>query len=210
MEDLLPKTGYRARIEKAVKNDAGHPINNGIAMQAHHLLSAKGVQLAAMGKRLEALGYDINVLENLVLLPCTLQGACHLKVQLHRGNHTYEDDDHPESYHKRVKMRLEDLKDFIDDCKTCDSQSNKLQKHLDKLSRKMLSDIENFKTPLTSIFKNYKPDSNIGCSNSDTVGASGTMACEVERNHLHQQGDGQKTEDISFKGSVPYKLKVGR
>src|SRR5690606_37771760 len=120
-EPLLEKTKYRTTIINAVKNDTGHPHNHNMKMQAHHLVSAKGVQLAQMGRKLEQLGYNINVLENLVLLPSTLQGACHLKVQLHRGDHTHEDDDHPISYHRKVKAEITTLERFLDECDNCES-----------------------------------------------------------------------------------------
>jgi len=63
---------YRDTILSAVSADAGHPINNDIDMQAHHLISAKGVKDSEMGSQLKSMGYDINVLKNLVLIPCTL------------------------------------------------------------------------------------------------------------------------------------------
>lgn len=216
MEDLLPKTVYRARIEKAVKQDAGHPINNGIAMQAHHLLSAKGVQLAAMGKRLEALGYNINVLENLVLLPSTLQGACYLKVQLQRGNHGYHDDDHPRSYHEEVKVRIQKLRKFIKDCESCESRSQqertrkKVQDKMDKVSLKLLEMIVEFKIPLTSIFLSFRPESEVGCPNADNVSAHSDHACSSERNHLQNQSAGQKNEKITYSSNAQYQLRVGQ
>ncbi len=216
MEDILPKTGYRARIEKAVKNDAGHPINNGIAMQAHHLLSAKGVQLAAMGKKLEALGYDINVLENLVLLPCTLQGACYLKVQLHRGNHGYHDDDHPRSYHEEVKARIQKLRKYLKDCESCESRSDrertqkKVQDKMDKVSLKLLELIIDFKIPLTRIFLSFHPESEIGCSNADNISDHSEDSCYSERNHLQNQSTEQKNEKIDYRHNTQYQLRIGQ
>ena len=37
------------------------------------------------------MGYEIDSLLNLVLLPCELEDACHMRVQLHRGDHKTPD-----------------------------------------------------------------------------------------------------------------------
>src|SRR5690606_11536965 len=130
-ETLLEKTGYRRKIVKAVKNNPSHPIHHNIEMQAHRLISSKGVQMAGMGRQLAGLGYDINVLENLVLLPSSLQGACHLKVQLHRGDHKYTDDDHPFSYHEVVMIEVRGHRKMLASCKGCDDP-NETQRRVQK------------------------------------------------------------------------------
>lgn len=209
MEELLPKSGYRKRIENAVKPDATHPFNNGIPMQAHHLLSAKGVQLANMGKKLAALGYDINVLENLVLLPCTLDGACHLGVQLHRGDHTYKDDDHPISYHKLVQKYVEQLESFLDACSGCDNagdakrQRQKVQKRLDKVSSKILKKIAGFRVPLTRIHRAFEPDNPVGCSGKHNISDHHAQNCPQNRQHKGDNG-------ISFDNDQVWTLQVGK
>lgn len=216
MEKLLPKTGYRKRIVSAVEDDDEHPINCGIKMQAHHLVSAEGVRIATLGSKLKGLGYSINVLENLVLLPSTLQGACHLKVQLHRGNHTFEDDDHPESYHKLVFRYLDDIRGVIQKCSSCGTAAEKrkttkkIQKSVDDISFELLEDIKDFEIPLTSIFKKFSPNSSVGCSNSDGIPEASDSSCNVERNHNRNQSDGQIEEKITYVGEIPYELEVGK
>jgi hypothetical protein len=215
MEDLLPKTGYRARIMNAVKHDKNHPVNNGVKMQAHHLVSAKGVQLAGMGQKLAALGYEINVLENLILLPSTLQGACYLRVQLHRSDHSYHDDEHPRSYHEEVKVRLQKLVDFLKSCEGCDGYDQeknrkKLQSKIDKVSGKIAEAIGEFEVPLTRIFFHFNENSRVGCGNSDTIDGHKGHECSVERMHRNHNSVWQKNENITFNISGRYRLRVGR
>lgn len=215
MEDLLPKTGYRARIINAVKHDKNHPVNNGVKMQAHHLVSAKGVQLAGMGARLVALGYDINVLENLILLPSTLQGACYLRVQLHRSDHSYHDDEHPRSYHEEVKVRLQKLVEFLKSCGGCDGSDQdktrkKVQSRIDKISEKIAEKIGEFDVPLTRIYAHFKEDSDVGCGNSDSIDGHSGHRCSVERMHRNHNAVGRKNENITLQMSDAYRLRVGK
>lgn len=209
-EMLLEKTGYRDRIMKAVQTDMEHPVNNGVKMQAHHLLSAKGVQLASLGSDLKQLGYDINVLENLVLLPYTLRAACHMNVQLHRGDHKDSDKDHPFTYHERVKIELVKLEKFVDSCKGCgsaalaDSNRKRIQAKLDQKSKLLLLLIEKHKVKLSKISTDFKSDG-IGCAGRDTVGGLALASCPHSRDHTDDP-------DSGFSGAIPqnYKLKVGQ
>ena len=107
---------YLKRIKDAIEGDKAHPRHNGVKMQAHHAISAEGMKLSGLGKKIEKFGYDINLLSNLVFIPCTLQGACYLGVQPHRGNHTavisqddYDDDLEPKNYHKLISSRIKNL-----------------------------------------------------------------------------------------------------
>ena len=81
-------SAYLRRIKAAIEHDKSHPRHNGVLMQAHHIISAEGMKRSRMDKKIEKFGYDINELPNLSFIPCTLQGACYLGVQPHRGNHT--------------------------------------------------------------------------------------------------------------------------
>jgi len=119
--------------------------------------------------QLEDMGYQINTIKNLVLLPCTLKGACHLGVQLHRGNHTFHDDEHPRSYHKEVTERIKSLEEELD--KKCVSNKS-IQGLLNKESAKILNMIKKFQLPLTKIFLSFQTSGKLkhtGCSNSDSV-----------------------------------------
>ncbi|WP_284191961.1 AHH domain-containing protein, partial [Vibrio zhanjiangensis] len=153
---------YRMRLLDAI--DEEHPIYHGIDMQAHHIISGKGIDLSGLGWKLEALDYHINNIENLVFIPCTLAGACHLGVQLHRGDHKYHDDEHPKSYHVDVSDRIKRLEETMD--KRCE-KGKSIQSLVDRESVKVLSAINNFELPLTSIFRSFKPSSanKIGCGN---------------------------------------------
>ncbi len=184
---------YRTRLLGETKPD--HPIHNGIDMQAHHIISAKGVQLSGLGWKLEGLDYNINNVENLVFIPCTLAGACHLGVQLHRGNHTFHDDEHPRSYHVEVSDRIKRLESAID--KRCEKRKP-IQSLIDKESVKILSMINNFEIPLTSIFRTFRPDSKIGCGNVNNVASHSNELCSASREHFHHIDNRN------------YKLKVGQ
>ncbi|MEM5529947.1 AHH domain-containing protein [Gammaproteobacteria bacterium AS21] len=103
--------GYRDKVLQQVGSD--HPINKGVKMQAHHLISRKALLDSSIENRLEDFKYDIDNVDNIALIPCTLQGACHLNVQLHRGNHpgvlrvdngnNDDDSEHPDTYHDKIK-----------------------------------------------------------------------------------------------------------
>ena len=189
-------------------------------MQAHHLISKKAMKLAIGEKKskdkiskadIEALGYDINALNNLVFIPSTLPGACHLKVQLHRGNHVAgfeeEDDFEPKKYHNAVKRLISDVIIKIDKGKYCQKPKQFLQKDLDKKSKYILQKIEGFDWKLTSMCESFHPSSNTGCCNetSTTKGQSAytsNKTCSKNRNHA---------PDISWETPRNgYKLKVGQ
>jgi hypothetical protein len=185
---------YRNRLLEAINAD--HPIYNGIDMQAHHVISAKGVILSGLKKKLTVLDYHINNIENLVFIPCTLDGACHLEVQLHRGNHTFSDDDHPRSYHEDVSDRLKRLEEKMD--KRC-SEGKKVQSLIDKESIKVLSAINDFELPLTKLFKYFKPDpeQKIGCANAHSIPSHSGDLCKSNRHHFDNV-------------DKPYTLEIGK
>ena len=177
---------YRDTILSAVNTDSNHPINNGIDMQAHHLMSAKGVKDSELGSQLKSMGYDINVLKNLVLIPCTLPGACHLGVQLHRGNHTFEDDNiHPRSYHREVTERIRALESEMD--KKC-SKNKPIQGLINKESAKILNLVNKFKLPLTKIYFAFETSGqykDIGCANTKKIpDHNKDNRCNSDRHHF--------------------------
>ncbi|WP_143697270.1 AHH domain-containing protein, partial [Vibrio vulnificus] len=172
---------YRTRLLNAIGEE--HPIYHGIDMQAHHIISRKGVELSGLGWKLEALTYHINNIENLVFIPCTLAGACHLGVQLHRGDHTYHDDEHPRCYHVEVSDRIKRLEETMD--KRCE-KGKPIQSLIDKESVKILKAIDNFEIPLTSIFRTFKPETvnTIGCGNAKTIKTHSKEKCKASRIHF--------------------------
>lgn len=179
-------------------------------MQAHHLVSAKGVQLASIGNDLKQLGYDINVLENLVLLPYTLQAACHMRVQVHRGDHKDTDKEHPFTYHERVKRELAVLKKTIDDCRGCSNSTmaeanrKRLQAEVNQKSKKMLVLIAKYKIKLSRISKDFD-EGEQGCKGRSSLGEKPQDTCPHDRNHNDDAVAGFTTQI-----STHYSLKVGR
>jgi len=219
---------YLKRIKNAIEGDKAHPRNLGVKMQAHHVISGEGMRLSKLGKKIEKYGYDINLLPNLVFIPCTLQGACYLGVQPHRGNHTalvdqddYQDDLEPEDYHDLVGRRVRELDlPLRKECPGDDpTKAEVVQTKLDKLSKDLLGLIQNkpSQAPLTEIAEHFGPRG-VGCGGLDSITrAHGLHACPVERNHFYRgsdgrgsHGPGQKAEKIEYVREGKYKLKVGR
>jgi hypothetical protein len=213
---------YLRRIKTAIALDPTHPRHHGVKMQAHHVISGKGMQLSNLGKKIEQFGYDINLLPNLSFIPCTLQGACYLGVQPHRGNHTtnvdqddYKDDLEPGDYHDMVAQGIKDLdlplsKECPGDKKT---KSEAVRDKLDNFSKKILGLIQNKPgaAPLTDIAKHFNPSDHIGCGGVDTVKQNkGIVSCPTGRNHHGKQGAGQKAENITYVSDGKFKLKPGR
>ncbi len=187
------KTGYLANIRKNVGDDPDHPYNQGIHMEAHHLISFTGVSLSGMESLLIQRGYDINNKRNLVFLPATLPGACHLAVQLHRGNHPStsknqndDDNDHLENYHISVRDLLQEIKAKVKKCgDNPDASQKKTIKIVNLTSKKVLWRIKKFRSPLTKIYKNFKIGAPIGCGNCTNIPEhiKGATNCDLDRDH---------------------------
>jgi hypothetical protein len=213
---------YLKRIKDAIEGDKSHPRNNGIKMQAHHAISAEGMKRSGLGKEIEKFGYDINLLPNLVFIPCTLQGACQLGVQPHRGNHTalisqddYDDDLEPKSYHEMVGLRIKGL--HLPLTKACegpdDGRVHEIRQKLDKLSKLIVMMIQGkpSEAPLTNIAKYFSSHNQVGCGGVDSVTAhNGLEKCAVGRVHVGgRQSTKQKNENISYVSENSYKLRPG-
>jgi len=210
--NISKSSDFSKHLFKKVKTDASHPINNGVHMQAHHLISAKGVDLSGIGVLLVQKGYDINVIKNLVFIPSTLPGACHLGVQLHRGDHIHKDDEHPKSYHVEVKEQLVRLKEKISNC---EGSANTTQKLVNSKSKELLSDISDFNLSLTSIMKSFDLDSPIGCGNCVNVKEheKDFSPCSSQRDHYQQKHPMYKSGKDMKEIILPkraYKLRVGK
>lgn len=206
-----------------------HPKHKGIKMQAHHILSADGIKLSGLGGKLEEFGYDINVAPNLAFLPCTLQGACHLGIQPHRGNHTaisdrpprmdseeadYDDDEHPRSYHRMIAKKVEMLKLPID--KACtgndDPARGQVKSKMDRLSKDVLLMICN--TPnlarLTEVADHFARGNPVGCGGVDSITDHRELhRCPTGRDHNGRQGPGQRKEQITYSALGVYMPKPG-
>jgi len=224
---------YLKSLESQIKSDSRHPKHHNIQMQAHHIVSEKAVKLAGKGyiDELLLLGYNINNLQNLIFLPSTLQGACHLGVQPHIGNHTakssredsdenfsYNDDDHPKTYHDMVRRQLVTALDKLS--KVCPSNNPdapaRAQKRLYQLSLEILIMIA--KNPdrarLTNAYQAFKSGSAIGCGGESSIDKKKVPkglvnSCPVERDHLNNQGRKQKPEGITYVKRPQYQLIPG-
>jgi len=192
-----------------------HPLYNGIVMQAHHLISTKGAKMSELDNRLVKLGYEINVVKNLVFLPSTLEGACHLKVQLHRSDHKGVIDG--KNYHRFVSDQIKKLKRKMNDCKSNAGKSSPMQRSMDLKSKLILNAIAQFKIPLTHIYKNFESDNTVGCCNKNNIPAvrrSITQEdCTSNRNHHGQQHSfsAKSTKKSTIMTNAQsYKLKVGQ
>lgn len=215
---------YLERIRSATALDLSHPRHHGVKMQAHHVISAKSVALMgrAFGRKLAQLGYDINGLANLVFIPSTLQGACHLCVQPHRGDHSTaasdderDSDDEPMTYHELVKLRLNALKRTVEG--KCPKEHPTLPEEvwvaMNNISSKVLTLIQRMPAaaPLTRVAGSFCSEKKVGCSGADSVSAHHGGVCPVGRNHRNNEGASQSKEGISYPRSlVAYHLRTGR
>ncbi len=214
-------SAYLRNIKNAIEHNKNHPRHNGVLMQAHHIISAEGMKRSGLAKKIEKFGYDINDLQNLSFIPCTLQGGCHLGVQPHRGNHTalvdqedYDDDNEPGDYHDMVARRIQRLNlPLHKECPGTDANKReKINSELSALSKTILTLIQKKpeEAPLTNIAKYFTSGNYIGCGGADSVQRNkGVTSCPVERNHEGRQAAGQKVENIIFKSNGKFKLKPG-
>ncbi len=199
VDGTIEKKGYRMRWLRRVKMIPGHPFKEGIHMDTHHLISAEGVKLSKLGDVLVSKGYDINDIDNLVGFPATLPGACHLKTQLHRGDHTHTRPGE-EPYHDHVSTNIQKKKIKIKDCygKTKRREKAKeIHELLDPIGKKILGRVNSFRLPLTKIFDNFAGSSLVGCANCfdiDPASRLGSVPCAKGRNHLGY-------DDFRYQGS---------
>lgn len=227
---------YRRAMVAAIAHMPGHPRRQGVEMQAHHLISGKAIKMLSPGvrKNLEYFNYNINTTKNLVYLPYTLQGACHLGVQPHRGDHSakvsqdmFDDDsDVPDTYHKKVRNRLSELAPLINKSCPGDCSKAELSKLVEKVGDRLngvslmtLQMIQNIppEAPLTKLYQYFQPGHSVGCAGVDSVNGHGKNhedhakhRCGVGRNHLKNQRVGQDKENILYVSDGKYQLKVGQ
>lgn len=203
--------GYREAVLVPAEKNPNHPINHGFQMQVHHLLSTQGVKKTGDGPKLKSYGYDINLPGNLVALPCTLEGACYLQVQLHRGNHPAvidtndNDGEHPKSYHKFVTKRVKDA--YMTISKRCEKQDNPgIQRYMDYHSLLILRKIRSFELPLTKVAKAFKRGG-VGCLGATTVPE---LRLKLEANPKECTCNGRKHDKFSSFTDIPYNLARGK
>jgi len=219
MRDTTTKEGfdYRKALEANLKNPNSHPINNGVHMQAHHLISEEGIK--KFKTILKGREYNINVVANMVFIPSTPAAACHMNVQLHRGDHTHvadehgPDDEHPVEYHKYIKNILKKLNKKIKDCEKYSNAD--VQRWLDNESMIALSRIKQNQLALTAIYRAFYPNSAIGCGNCINVKEHEANAtpCNQDRNHRGKDNPMFKSSKLRSRLTIKkynYKLRVGQ
>lgn len=220
--NVLKSKNYLADLSKKIAGQNKHPRHLGVKMQAHHVISAEAMKNSGLGEKIAKMGYNINHTKNLVFIPCTLQGACYLGIQPHRGNHTavadpdaYDEDNEPDSYHRMVERKISALAlPLSRECEGDDQVRHlKVLSQLNGLSNEIVEMIQETPTraPLTSVARYFAPDSKIGCGGVDSVTSHPrTIHCAVERNHAGRQGPGQAKEEIKFVKEGRYKLGTGK
>jgi hypothetical protein len=205
-----------------------HPRNMGVRMQAHHVLSGEGVRQSKLGAKLVKWRYDINTEKNLVFIPSTLQGACYLGVQPHRGNHTakgkveveasdddYDDDGEERDYHRIIaQLIIDESRNFPKTCKKGPKKVNDVTELMDALAQNQMERIQKKpdELPLTSVAAHFKRRSNVGCGGHDSVTTleANPVHCGVGRNHNKNQKEGQRKEEIHFVSDGKYQLVMGK
>jgi hypothetical protein len=157
VDGVIEKKNYREKWLRNARAHDSHPINYGIHMDTHHLISAEAVNISELADPLVDKGYMINDINNLVGFPATLPAACHLGLQLHRGDHLFSRPNE-EPYHDYVSSLLNTKEQKIDSCygrtKVREKQTD-IHNLMDPISKKILIKINAFKLPLTNIFYRF-------------------------------------------------------
>lgn len=212
----IEKKRYRRRWIRNVKKIPKHPFNHGIHMDTHHIISAEGVKVSELGDSLVSKGYDINQLSNLVGFPATLPGACQLRCQLHRGDHTFSRP-REEPYHDHISNLLTRpaLKKKIKECygKTkVTENASEIHKLLDPVSRKILKQVNKLKMdilkmnkfyqlPLTKISHYFVPDGPGCCGKFDVNDAYNQENTPCQTDRLHYRSDNRTGIDKRYQSS---------
>ncbi|NRB70220.1 MAG: AHH domain-containing protein [Vibrio sp.] len=204
--------GYRENLLNAIEGDKDHPLNCGIPMQVHHLLSKQAATNSGIKTVLESYGYDINDIGNLVALPCTFAGACHLEVQLHRGNHTSssndDDDEHDEPYHAHATRLMIKAMELIE--KNCEEgNAKKVQNCLDKKSSTILGDIKTYRIRLTRVHRYFK-SGEVGCNGLGKKAGKFSIDDLVDSNDVNTHGCDRNHTEFKFFKKRKYDLEVGK
>jgi len=218
IQGQIEKKSYRKTWLNKAEAQSDHPINFGIHMDTHHLISAEAIKISTLGGVLKIKGYVIDSLSNLVGFPSTLPGACHLGVQLHRGDHKHTIPGE-EAYHKYVASTLEKNEDGIrGSYGRTEKEETKSEIHLllDPKGEDILDELIDFELPLTEIFKSFEDGCSIGCSNEFDVkpASKQQIICDKNRDHfLEEDKKFQTSAKVWNKKQITYQgrwsLKVG-
>lgn len=210
IQGQIEKKDYRKKWLTKVKKIKSHPINHGIHMDTHHLISAEAITISELGDSLINKGYVIDSINNLVGFPSTLPGACHLGVQLHRGDHHHKLPGE-EPYHDFVSGLIKRKADDIKSCygrTTKKETSSEIHNLLDPISDKILKRINKFTVPLTEIFDDYQGNCNRGCRNSNDIvpARDKNENCSLNRNHYGETDLKYQNSEMHWnKKTITYK-----
>lgn len=179
VDGVIEKKGYREKWLRHAYKHKPHPINYGIHMDTHHLISAEAVKISKLAQPLIDKGYMINDINNLVGFPATLPAACHLELQLHRGDHLYKRPNE-EPYHDYVSSLISAEKSDLKACygrTKVREKETAIHKLLDPVSELILDKINEFKLPLTDIYIRFEKKSGGGVIN--------VLILYLQKNLLH-------------------------
>lgn len=194
--DYKYRTLWKNRVKKWNETEGRHPYHHGIDMDTHHLISMHAIKdlSSNLKNALKEKGYDINSLGNLVGLPATFKGACHLKTQVHRTGHMFGEDQYGRNknfdYHKEVRTLVKKAGADIRRCYgTKEIEPTKRAIHtevMDEISQTILDGIVEFTIPLTSIFENFNPKESPykGCRGASTVSQAKIATKCCDGNHM--------------------------
>ena len=219
---------YRERLIESVKHSEigktvpEHPLFHGIVMSAHHLISIQGFNKSKLNPEdIEYKGYNINYPKNLIFLPYETAGACHLGVQLHRGDHRVIDTA-GRNYHGLVAFKLNREQNSIAKCgKKSDLTLASLIDLMDEISDSMVDDIKFIADGfpaiyLSSVSANFINTSSVGCANGLNISEiKDNMLVNKKRNCInrdHQYSVSKRKTKRGYKITYPkqnYELKAG-
>jgi len=173
------------------------------ALEAHHLICSEVMQ--SWEVLCNKFGYDVNNKYNGVMLPYTMELACHLGVPMHRSNHSNTNPAYPIV----VGNLVEPIQNNINKGTYCGQDGwEKFNNDLNTISKRIMRKVSAFAYKLTADGKDYEPASSMGCGNLSNMGEKYTD-CSKQRNH-EGEFKHEKTSTVikSYKTSGKWKLKV--
>lgn len=162
------------------------PMGHGCCAQAHHLICSEAMDSRDWSRICKNFGYNINCVENGIILPADMRVACQEAIPLHRGNHsetltTIED----LNYVDAVKSLIEDIKNSKEAfCKN----PKKIIPELNKISKDIWKNLKNFNWTITSDGIDYMSVVPHGCLNQKSLTRKkevrdGVFYCKLGRKH---------------------------
>ena len=146
------------------------------SLQAHHLIISASMKNDDCKEMCDDYGYNINHYKNGVMLPYYQDLACHLKVPVHKSNHSKGESDlkgeeGPFNYPMAVNAMLADLVLLMEQGKLCKSSNPHkfFSKRINKVSKDILDKVKSYQWTITADGRDYHKDSLVGCGNSNKI-----------------------------------------